>query len=93
MVSARRSVETMKVIDDGKYSFDNSQSSAPALAFGMSWSEVGDNGPEKGTGLLGGHPEVTWDLLMQREVDQIIFAELERPDLGDVLFTWKSWSH
>jgi SWI/SNF chromatin-remodeling complex subunit SWI1 len=77
MVSARRAVEAMKVIDDGKDSFDTSQSTAPTLAFGMGWSEVGDSGPEKGTGLLGGHLEVTWDLLMQREVDEMMFSELE----------------
>jgi SWI/SNF chromatin-remodeling complex subunit SWI1 len=77
MVSAKRAVEAMKVIDDGKDSFDTSQSTSPTLAFGMGWGEVGDNGPEKGTGLLGGHLEVTWDLLMQREVDEMMFSELE----------------
>jgi SWI/SNF chromatin-remodeling complex subunit SWI1 len=77
IVSARRAVEAMKVIDDGKDSFDISQSTSPTLAFGMGWGEVGDNGPEKGTGLLGGHLDVTWDLLMQREVDEMMFSELE----------------
>jgi SWI/SNF chromatin-remodeling complex subunit SWI1 len=77
MVSAKRAVEAMKVVDDGKDSFDTSQSTAPTLAFGMGWGEVGDSGPEKGTGLLGGHLEVTWDLLMQREVDETMFSELE----------------
>jgi SWI/SNF chromatin-remodeling complex subunit SWI1 len=61
MVSAKRAVEAMKVIDDGKDSFDTSQSTSPTLAFGMGWGDVGDNGPEKGTGLLGGHLDVTWD--------------------------------
>jgi SWI/SNF chromatin-remodeling complex subunit SWI1 len=77
MVSAKRAVEAMKVVDDGKDSFDTSQSTTPTLAFGMGWGEVGDNGPEKGTGLLGGHLDVTWDLLMQREVDEMMFSELE----------------
>jgi SWI/SNF chromatin-remodeling complex subunit SWI1 len=77
MVSAKRAVEAMKVVDDGKDSFDTSESVAPTLAFGMGWGDVGDNGPEKGTGLLGGHLDVTWDLLMQREVDESMFSELE----------------
>ena len=77
MVSAKRAVEAMKVVDDGKDSFDTSQSTTPTLAFGMGWGEVGDSGPEKGTGLLGGHLDVTWDLLMQREVDETMFSELE----------------
>lgn len=77
MVSAKRAVEAMKIIDDGEDSFDNPESPAPTLTFGMGWSDVRDNGPEKGTGLLGGHLDVTWDILMQREVDDLMFSELE----------------
>lgn len=77
MVSAKRAVEAMKLIDDGRDSFDTSEAAPPTLSFGMGWGEVGDNGPEKGTGLLGGYIDVTWDLLMQREVDEMMFSELE----------------
>lgn len=77
MISAKRAVEAMKLIDAGEDSFDTAQSTGPTLAFGMGWGDAGDNGPEKGTGLLGGHLDVTWDLLMQREVDEMMFSELE----------------
>lgn len=77
IISAKRAVEAMKIIDDGEDSFDTAQSPAPTLTFGMGWSDVRDNGPEKGTGLLGGHLDVTWDILMQREVDELMFSELE----------------
>lgn len=77
MISAKRAVEAMKIIDEARDSFDTSQSTAPTLAFGMGWGDAGDSGPEKGTGLLGGHLDVTWDLLMQREVDEAMFSELE----------------
>ena len=76
-VSAKRAVEAMKLIDDGRDSFDTSEAAPATLAFGMGWGDAGDNGPEKGTGLLGGYIDVTWDLLMQREVDDLMFAELE----------------
>lgn len=77
MISVKRAIEAMKVIDEARDSFDTSQTTAPTLAFGMGWGEVGDSGPEKGTGLLGGYLDVTWDLLMQREVDGVMFAELD----------------
>lgn len=76
-VSAKRAVEAMKLIDDGRDSFDTSEAAPPTLAFGMGWGDAGDNGPEKGTGLLGGYIDVTFDLLMQREMDDLMFAELE----------------
>jgi SWI/SNF chromatin-remodeling complex subunit SWI1 len=77
IISAKRAVEAMKIIDDGEDTFDTAQSPAPTLTFGMGWGDVRDNGPEKGTGLLGGHLDVTWDILMQREVDEMMFSELE----------------
>ncbi|KAJ7706389.1 hypothetical protein B0H17DRAFT_1126052 [Mycena rosella] len=78
-VSARRSLETMKVLDDCEDSFDTSEATVATLSFGMGYGEVGDNGTEKGTGLLGGHRELTWDLLMLREVhqDPVMFEELD----------------
>lgn len=76
-VSAKRAVEALKLIDDGRDSFDTSEAAPPTLAFGMGWGDAGDNGPEKGTGLLGGYIDVTFDLLMQRELDDLMFAELE----------------
>lgn len=79
-VCARRAIEAMKVLDDGRDAFDNSSESVlPILSFGMGFSESTDSGFEKGTGLLGGHRDVAWDILMLREVhgDEVMFNELE----------------
>ena len=79
-VIVRRLVETMKVIDDAGDSFDvSSSSTGPILAFGMGYGEHGETREEKGMGLLSGHQdEVTWGLLMQREIfnDEVVFSEL-----------------
>ena len=78
VVCARRAVETMKVIDDCNDSFDSSQSNVPPLTFGMGYGEVGDDSAEKGTGAFGGHREdLLWGVMMQRELDDVMFAELE----------------
>ncbi|KAH7915383.1 hypothetical protein BJ138DRAFT_1141982 [Hygrophoropsis aurantiaca] len=77
MVISRRAIEALKVIDDGEDSFDTTQTTAPTLAFGMGFGESGETGIEKGTGLLGGCRDIAWDLLMQRDLEPIMFAELE----------------
>jgi SWI/SNF chromatin-remodeling complex subunit SWI1 len=78
-ISARRAVEAMKLLDDCEDSFDTSEATPATLSFGMGYGEVGENGTEKGTGLLGGHRDVAWDLLMLREVHQdgVMFGELD----------------
>ncbi|KAI6044986.1 hypothetical protein EDC04DRAFT_2637897 [Pisolithus marmoratus] len=77
MVTARRAVEAMKVVDDGEDAFDTSQSTQPTLAFGMGFGETGEMVVEKGTGMLAGRRDVAWDLLMQRDLDPVLFGELE----------------
>lgn len=80
-ISARRAVEAMKLLDDCEDSFDTAEATPATLSFGMGYGEVGENGIEKGTGLLGGHRDVTWELLMLREVHQeqdgVMFSELD----------------
>lgn len=76
-VAARRAVEAMKLIDDGDDAFDTTQSTGPTMAFGMGYGEVDDQGAEKGTGVLGGYRDVTWDILLQRDVDDVMFSALE----------------
>ncbi|KAJ7431827.1 hypothetical protein B0H11DRAFT_2128655 [Mycena galericulata] len=78
-ISARRAVEAMKLLDDCEDSFDTAETTVATLSFGMGYGEVGENGTEKGTGLLGGDRELAWDLLMLREVHQdgVMFGELE----------------
>ncbi|KAJ7102129.1 hypothetical protein B0H15DRAFT_313165 [Mycena belliarum] len=78
-ISARRAVEAMKLLDDCEDSFDTSEATVATLSFGMGYGEVGENNTEKGTGLLGGHRELAWDLLMLREVhqDAVMFGELD----------------
>lgn len=80
MNTARRVTETLKVLDDALDPFENPVDSlAPALSFGMGFSDSKDNGQEKGTGLLGAHRDLGWEALMTREVqvDEIMFRELE----------------
>lgn len=78
-VTVRRAVETIKLIDDAGDSFDSSSATVPTLSFGMGYGEHGESRVEKGMGLLSGHQEeVTWGLMMQREIlsDDILFSEL-----------------
>ncbi|KAK7463735.1 hypothetical protein VKT23_007075 [Stygiomarasmius scandens] len=78
MISVRRAIETMKVLDDAKDSFDTSAATVTTLSFGMGYGEVGENDVESGTGLFGGHQDSTWDMLFLREYnDQQLFSELD----------------
>jgi len=79
IVCTRRAIEAMKVLDDGEDSFDTPKSTAPTMSFGMGFGEVGDKKTETGAGLLGGHRDLAWEMLMLREVygDEVMFAELE----------------
>ncbi|KAG2023320.1 hypothetical protein CC2G_000985 [Coprinopsis cinerea AmutBmut pab1-1] len=80
LVCARRVTETLKVLDDKKDPFENPvDSTGPTLSFGMGFADASDNGPEKGTGLLGGYSRDLWPTLTLREVqsDEIMFGELE----------------
>ncbi|KAF9044865.1 hypothetical protein BDZ89DRAFT_1089791 [Hymenopellis radicata] len=79
ILTARRAVETLKVLDDGEDSFDTSKAVAPTMAFGMGWGDANDADVEQGTGLLAGHRGLAWELLMQRDVlnDDVLFNELE----------------
>ncbi|KAH7883725.1 hypothetical protein F5I97DRAFT_1929969 [Phlebopus sp. FC_14] len=77
MVTARRAVEALKVVDDEEDAFDTSQSTQPTLAFGMGFGETGETTVEKGTGILAGRRDLAWELLMQRDLDPVMFAELE----------------
>jgi SWI/SNF chromatin-remodeling complex subunit SWI1 len=79
-LTARRIVETLKALDDSVDPFENPvDSSAPALSFGMGFADSNDSGQEKGTGLLGAHRDLGWEILNTREVqgDDLMFRELE----------------
>ncbi|KAF7306743.1 ARID domain-containing protein [Mycena indigotica] len=78
-IAVRRAVEAMKVLDDGEDLFDTSEVTVTTLSFGMGYGEGAESNHERGTGLLGGHRELTWELLMQRDVlrDVVLFNELE----------------
>lgn len=76
-VALRRAVETLKLVDDAGDSFDNSTASMPTLAFGMGYGEHGESRIEKGMGLLSGYQEeITWGLMVQKDVDDLVFSEL-----------------
>ncbi|KDR85141.1 hypothetical protein GALMADRAFT_233788 [Galerina marginata CBS 339.88] len=78
-VSARRAVETMKLLDKAEEFVDTSEPTMPVLSFGMGFSDGSDSGMEKGTGMLGGNREAAWEMLMMRDVlqDDILFNELD----------------
>lgn len=79
ILTARRAVETLKVLDDEEDSFDTPKAVAPTMAFGMGWGDANDADIEQGTGLLAGYRGLAWELLMQRDVlnDDVLFNELE----------------
>ncbi len=77
IVSVRRGIEMMKLVDDAADAFDTSQSAVPTLTFGMGFGEHGEEQVEKGMGLLSGYQEdITWGLMMQRDIDDLMFNEL-----------------
>lgn len=77
MVSVKRGIEATKLIDDAEDTFDTSHSTLPTLSFGMGYGEHGETRVEKGFGLFGGYQEdITWGVMMQREIDDSMFAEL-----------------
>lgn len=76
-VAARRLVETLRLIDEAGDSFDVSPATMPTLAFGMGYGEHGEARVEKGMGLLSGYQEdITWGVMMTRDLDELMFAEL-----------------
>lgn len=78
VVCARRAIETMKVVDDCKDSFDSAQPNIAPLTFGIGYGEVGDDSAEKGTGALGGYrDDLLWGVMLHRELDDVMFTELE----------------
>ena len=77
MSTARRAIEAMKAVDGGEDAFDTSQATQSTLAFGMGFGESGETNVEKGMGMLAGRRDAAWELLMHRDLDQTMFAELE----------------
>ena len=70
-------IQALKLVDEAGDSFDVTPSTMPTLAFGMGYGEHGESRVEKGMGLLSGYQEeITWGLMMQREVDDLLFTEL-----------------
>jgi SWI/SNF chromatin-remodeling complex subunit SWI1 len=78
-VCAKRAVETLKVVDDSEDAFDMSQNTGNVtLSFGVGYGEVGEDHVERGTGSLSGFQEdVVWGIMLQKEVDDSMFKELE----------------
>lgn len=76
---ARRAIEALKLVDDGQDAFEITQSNGgPPLMFGVGYGEMDDKGVEVGSGLLGGQQEdVLWSVMLQREMDEVMFSELE----------------
>ncbi|KAF8973884.1 hypothetical protein BDZ97DRAFT_402638 [Flammula alnicola] len=79
VISARRAIETMKLLDKAEDLVDTSEPTMPVLSFGMGFSDGVDSGVEKGTGMLGGNRDIAWEMLMMRDVlqDDVLFNELD----------------
>lgn len=70
----------MKLVDEGKDSFETPENTMPAVAFGMGYGEDGHNLDEMGNGLLGGYQdEITWGILRSNILAQdiLMFSEME----------------
>lgn len=79
-MTARRAVEAMKLVDEGKDSFETPENSMPAVAFGMGYGEEGHSVDEVGPGLLGGYQEdITWGVMRSGMLthDPYLFGEVE----------------
>jgi len=79
VIPVRRAVEAIKLLDKAEELVDKSEPTMPVLSFGMGFSDGGDSGMEKGTGMLGGNRDVAWDMFMLRDVfqDDVLFNELD----------------
>jgi len=68
----------MKLVDDEEDMFNTAPTTAPVLSFGVGYGEVGEKGVEKGSGMLGGYADdITYTIMLAREVDNMMFGELE----------------
>ncbi|KAF7791953.1 hypothetical protein EIP86_002979 [Pleurotus ostreatoroseus] len=97
-VVVRRAIETLKLVDDAGDSFNTSPTTGPILSFGMGYGEHGESRVEKGMGLLSGHQEeVTWGVMMQRDVctDDVIRLNMFYRHAARrlPLTTFRRWSH
>ncbi|GJJ09478.1 hypothetical protein Clacol_003701 [Clathrus columnatus] len=78
IVSSRRAVEALKLVDDEKDVFESPQTTGPVFAFGMGFGESDTKQMESGTGLLAGfQDDVAWSIMLLPHVDDVMFAELE----------------
>lgn len=78
IVSSRRAIEALKLIDDEKDVFESPQNTGPSLTFGMGFGESDSKQMESGIGLLAGfQDDVAWTIMLQPHVDDVMFAELE----------------
>lgn len=76
-ITVRRAIESLKLVDEAGDSFDVSPTTMPTLTFGMGYGEHGESRAEKGMGMLSGYQEdITWGVMMMREVDDLMFNEL-----------------
>ncbi|KAF8527929.1 hypothetical protein BU17DRAFT_81164 [Hysterangium stoloniferum] len=78
LVSSRRAIEALKLIDEGGDAFESPQTTGPVLAFGMGFGESDVQQAETGVGLLAAfQDDVTWTIMMMTHVDDVMFAELD----------------
>lgn len=78
LVSSRRAVEALKLIDEGGDAFESPQSNDPMFAFGMGFGESDVKQMETGIGLLAAfQDDVTWSIMMMPHLDDVMFAELD----------------
>lgn len=78
IVSSRRAIEALKLVDDETDVFESPQTTGPILAFGMGFGESDSKQMETGNGLLAGfQDDVAWSMMLLPHVDDVMFADLE----------------
>lgn len=77
--AVRRAVELAKIVDDGADMLDEVTTSgpAPALTFGMGYGEGGETKMALGSGMFASYQEDVGRILMLRDLDPVLFPELE----------------
>ncbi|PPQ67356.1 hypothetical protein CVT24_011539 [Panaeolus cyanescens] len=77
--TARRAIETMKLLDKAEELADASEPTMPPLSFGMGFTDTGNSRLEAGTGILGSKRDVALEILMRRDLppDEVMFNELD----------------
>ncbi|KIJ45591.1 hypothetical protein M422DRAFT_250904, partial [Sphaerobolus stellatus SS14] len=78
LVSSRRAIEALKLVDEGADPFESPQVSGPLYAFGMGFGETDSKQMETGNGVLAPfQDEVLLNVMTMSHLDEVMFSELD----------------